>query len=264
MNENQEPIYPIDEDAAKSLELANIKGIHKIYLIYDLSGKHDGYVGYAWSTLETRLKGHVQLAKRLKNNDKFYSKLDCSQSLRKLNFQVGIGLLEIVPEGQRWQDAEIKWIAFYKSIGWHLWNGTRGGDGTLGLKWRNESKLKLSVSKTGTTASNEAKANLKKDWHKKHPKWHWREESKQLASKNSPRYWLGTHKTKEEKIQKSVTRKAYLIAHPEALNNLKTLASGKGCRQKARAIKCLVHPSSISPQDLYTVVQIMHKEAVSF
>jgi hypothetical protein len=113
-----------------------------------------------------------------------------------------------------------------------LTNETIGGDGTRGLKWRQESRDKLSRSKTGVPASEAAKKSLRRNWHLKHPSWTPTDETKKKMSQNSPRYWLHKKMSKKTKLLMSRKRKTYLQAQPEVLQALKTLRSGKGPLQR--------------------------------
>lgn len=96
------------------------------------------YVGKTKLSLEERLRGHL---KRLKGNDhranwiKGLSKSPLIQLLAETNKEKVANTLEILL------------IAFYKSFGCRLVNGTEGGSGGSGFKGRKhsiESKLKMS------------------------------------------------------------------------------------------------------------------------
>jgi hypothetical protein len=140
--------------------------MNKIYLIYDSSGKHNGYVGKTLGTIESRLAGHIDKAKR---NSKYH----CHRALRKLKYAVQITLLEEIPDGISWEAAEQKWIKRYKEdLGWNLWNMTDGGEGTSGFKWEEDSKNKQSKIRT--------------DFFKGHP------ERREHLSKTTSA-WLKTH-----------------------------------------------------------------------
>ena len=112
--------------------------IKRIYLIYDLSEELNGYVGFTLYSIERRLKTHIRNARR---GVQFH----ISRALRKLNYQVGIKLLEVVPEGKLWQEAERRWIKQYREDGWNLWNMTPGGDGVVGVPLSEEHKRKIAL-----------------------------------------------------------------------------------------------------------------------
>lgn len=73
-----------------------------------------------------RFKSHLSSAKT------FAYKHHTSAWIRKLlaeGLQPEMRILEEVPDGTRWQDAERAWIAKGASMGWRLTNSTAGGEG---------------------------------------------------------------------------------------------------------------------------------------
>ena len=56
-------------------------------------------------------------------------------------------ILETVPSGADWEEAEKRWIKELRDMGCPLTNLTNGGDGASGYEWREESKSKLSTTK---------------------------------------------------------------------------------------------------------------------
>lgn len=88
-----------------------------------------------------------------------------------------IHVLEVVDDGNSWQDAERGWIAYGHSQGWPLTNGTDGGDGVVNLSpesreriraaWvgRNhspESRKKMSDANLGRTHTEEYKEYMRR------------------------------------------------------------------------------------------------------
>jgi hypothetical protein len=76
-----------------------------------------------------RLKDHIKAAKK--------GKWRIHAWIRKL-LREGLSpvqrILEVVPEGVRWQDRERYWIRYFKKRGYDLVNGTDGGEGGPGGK----------------------------------------------------------------------------------------------------------------------------------
>lgn len=64
-------------------------------------------------------------------------------------------ILEEIPAGKDWVEAEQFWIAYIKSLSCDLTNHTIGGEGTIGWKSYPETKLKISIALTGLTRSPE-------------------------------------------------------------------------------------------------------------
>lgn len=82
-------------------------------------------------------------------------------SLREQGLRPGISILEAVPDSA-WQDAERRWIAYYRAQGVRLVNGTAGGNGNRGGHQFSEShRQHISESRKGKTYSEEGLKNLR-------------------------------------------------------------------------------------------------------
>jgi len=110
------------------------------------------YVGKA-ENLERRLRTHL----RDKSNN---YKVHWIQGLRRSGIIPEIFVLEGC--GDNWEDREIWWIAYCKSIGCKLTNGTNGGDGISGFRFSEESRKKMRESHKGQVPWNKGKKYLDK------------------------------------------------------------------------------------------------------
>lgn len=98
-----------------------------MFRIYGLKCPISGsirYIGKTKNALKERLKGHLSDAKKLKY------KHHTSRWLRKLLCDGLIPEVILLEESEGdWIEAEIRWIARGKALGWPLTNSTAGGDG---------------------------------------------------------------------------------------------------------------------------------------
>jgi hypothetical protein len=79
------------------------------------------------------------------------------QSLRQNSLVPRIMLLQDVPNDQ-WATAERYWIAYYRSLGCPLTNGTDGGEGKLGHPTSVATRAKLSAATKRQFSEPEARA----------------------------------------------------------------------------------------------------------
>ena len=126
-----------------------------IYVLDDPSGVSSTvYVGYTIDPGK-RIKRHLEEATCDRPERRRYR--NCwIRSLLKRDVLPRMTVVEEVLDGN-WQEAEKHHIAYYKSIGIHLCNDTDGGDGTLGMKHRQETIEKMSKAKLGIPMKEEDK-----------------------------------------------------------------------------------------------------------
>lgn len=83
------------------------------------------YIGKS-SNPEARLQGHISKAKSGK------SRHHTSNWIRRLlscGKRPALIILQVVEDGDSWQEAEREWISFALSLGWPITNSTKGGEG---------------------------------------------------------------------------------------------------------------------------------------
>lgn len=106
-----------------------------IYGLVDPRTSYLRYIGKTVGTAEGRVRGHMK------------STNYCGRWLRSLASQglyPDIIILEVSDE-ESWIEAEIFWIAYFKSLGCNLTNRTIGGDGVSGWKHTEEFKKKVGL-----------------------------------------------------------------------------------------------------------------------
>lgn len=96
----------------------------KIYYLFDKNdlSKTPRYIGKTKHLLKRRLYEHIWYCKR------YQAKKYLNNWLNSINFNADIGLVEEC-DHSIWQEREIYWIAYYRSIGDNLTNTTEGGEG---------------------------------------------------------------------------------------------------------------------------------------
>lgn len=102
------------------------------------------YVGKTFNSLNFRLKGHKNNAKK----DNTYIK-NWIRKETKDGFEIKIFLIEEC-KTELWEEREKFWIAYYKSIGFKLCNSTEGGQGVAGYKSPKQ-KVDNTIFKQGTS-----------------------------------------------------------------------------------------------------------------
>ena len=108
----------------------------RIYVLSDPRTGEIRYVGWTSKPLESRLRQHVR------------ERSSCHRvwwirSLQREGLSPTIQLLQTVPDSD-WNQAEVYWISFFRSLGYRLVNGTDGGQGKLGYRASEATKEKLS------------------------------------------------------------------------------------------------------------------------
>lgn len=126
---------------------------HVIYGLLDPNTKELRYVGYT-SNLKKRMGGHYgrySLSHRTHKNNWLKSLLAIGQKAEAI-------ILEERPKADDLPSAEIEMIAYLKSIGCNLTNGTEGGDGGAPMKGKKHSeKSKQKISTSQKNAPEEVK-----------------------------------------------------------------------------------------------------------
>lgn len=184
----------------------------KIYGLADPRTQELRYVGFTTKSLETRLTQHIAAAKR---PGKTYLKTWIKSVGLPIIFEI-----ETIPTNELWQEAEKFHIAYFRSIGCNLVNGTIGGEGFVGGRHRPESKEKcrqtnLQKPNHGFPIKNRQKGN--QWWADGNRPVGWKENiSKGRKGKGlhpginynvgNP-YWLGKTRSQETKDNISVTKK---------------------------------------------------------
>jgi group I intron endonuclease len=117
-------------------------------IIYALTCPTTGQVRYVGKTdmsIAKRLASHIfgckaQREKRVRKNVWLAEIIDA-------DMVPGIHVLERVPDGSCWQDAEIRWIAHYRvEVGSDLLNVSNGGKGQRGYVPTEETRAKISAA----------------------------------------------------------------------------------------------------------------------
>jgi len=141
-----------------------------IYGLIDPNTKELRYIGKT-DNLEKRLINHHKKSQLKKKSHKN----SWLKFLIKKNQRAEAVILESYQTYEELDVAEINAIAFYKSAGYHLTNGTDGGDGFKG-QHSEETKKKMSLSHSGVNSfwlgkhhSDETKEKLS-NFHKNSPK----------------------------------------------------------------------------------------------
>lgn len=111
--------------------------VAQIYALCEPGTVNVRYVGKS-KTLRGRLKSH-------KNDKGSTRRSRWIRSLKRAGKEPTCIVIDEVPNNPKesWEKAEVKWIKFFRSMGFDLTNHTRGGDGLSGLC--EESRRKLSA-----------------------------------------------------------------------------------------------------------------------
>jgi len=108
------------------------------------------YIGQTIRTLEARKTEHLTKKRRTAfSNAVFKYGKDAFEWI----------VLEELPN-EELNDAEMFWIAYYKSIGIELYNLTIGGESTKGYKHTNNAKQRMSTMKMGSSADSSTKERM--------------------------------------------------------------------------------------------------------
>jgi hypothetical protein len=153
--------------------LKNIKLLPNNNIIYGLVDPHTNQIRYIGKAVDLymRIKNHYKpsrlIDKTHKNN--WINKLLSEGEYSKIH------IIEKCNNQQELNDAEKKWIKYYRDLGCDLTNGTDGGDGgkmspesiekmrlkKIGKKLSETTKQKMSESKKGHIVSNETREKLR-------------------------------------------------------------------------------------------------------
>jgi len=106
--------------------MATLDSIARIYVLVDPLTSEIRYVGWTTKPLHRRLRHHLTEAKKSNNH-----KSTWVRSLVRRGYVPDIRLVQEVPLTV-WKEAEVYWIAKFKSLGCPLVNATSGGEGTPG------------------------------------------------------------------------------------------------------------------------------------
>lgn len=119
-----------------------------IYVLIDPRTDEVRYVGWAFNVRQ-RWHTHVSSAPRTRSHKANWIKQLLALGLRPV--------YQIIEQGTGdWQEAEQRWIAYYRAQGARLTNMTDGGDGTPGLYPSQETRDKMSRAHAGRKMSPEA------------------------------------------------------------------------------------------------------------
>lgn len=137
------------------------------------------------------------------------------KSLIALDLKYGIVVLESCPSASALSEAEQRWIAHGRVLGWRLTNVLVGGDaGRTGLTTSPETRAKQSAAAKGRPKSPEHRAAMS-------------------------RARLGVRSTEETRAKQSASQKARIAANPLERERLRTLRLGAvnsaTAREKLRA-----------------------------
>jgi len=137
--------------------LKSLKALPNNNVIYGLCDPISNKIRYIGKAVDlyTRIRNHYKES-RLKY---ITHKNTWIKSLLKKDLRVKVIILEEVINEDLLNEAEIKWIKYYREIGSDLTNGTDGGDGG---KMSTESIAKMAEKKRGKKHSEEHKRNISK------------------------------------------------------------------------------------------------------
>ncbi len=166
-------------------------GTHKIYALDDPREPDDyRYVGWTINTLEQRLRAHLDEARRKPHTHR----ARWVNKVRREGFTPRIILLEIVDD---YAEAEKRWIADFRAKGYRLTNGTDGGKGVLGARWKlNAAQIEALRNRPKRPVSAEERERLRQMG---------------IGNKN----WLGKKRSEESKTKQSRTRQERFAARPK-------------------------------------------------
>lgn len=134
--------------------LKNLPNKNVIYALCDPISNEIRYIGKAID-LYTRIRNHYKES-RLKC---ITHKNNWIKSLLNKELRVNVIILEELTDEILLNEAEIKWIKYYRELGTDLTNGTDGGDGG---KLSTESIAKMAETKRGKKHSKEHCENISK------------------------------------------------------------------------------------------------------
>ena len=131
-----------------------------IYTLKDPITYEIKYIGKTKSSLDKRLRGHIDECLLKKNPRKSY-KINWIKGLLKQNLKPIIEELDST-ELDNWEWLEQYWISQFKNWGFKLTNMTDGGDGNKNQIFSVESNEKRRIALLGITFSQERRTNISK------------------------------------------------------------------------------------------------------
>lgn len=202
----------------------------KLYILYSTKDYKIKYVGITKRSITVRYKDHLY---ELGKNNTY--KQNWINSTIKNNFELRIKTIKKFNSSNEVKNAEIYLIKLLRTRGYKLTNSTSGGDGTMnlctrsrkkmsdsrkGYIWKEESKLKLSITKKGKTSPMKGK------------KW---EEKSKIKLSNTKKGQKGNSRRKVILLDKnniqvgmwdsiSEAAKFYNIVSGTIVNNIKGLS----------------------------------------
>ena len=126
--------------------------------IYTMADPRNGEVRYVGVThiARKRFNRHIAEARRGLRTHRH----DWIRSLLKCDLIPAYSVIE-QGLGDRWAEAECRWIEHYRQIGFDLTNLTSGGEGTHGYIPGAETREKMAAAKRGRQRTPETKAKIK-------------------------------------------------------------------------------------------------------
>ena len=111
------------------------------------------YVGVT-NNPKIRLQSHIDSCKRHNNHRTCWIKSLLNNNVKPI--------MTIIDEtnDENWEQCEIEWIAYYRSLGCRLVNSTNGGGGIRGHSFTQEHRRKISVGNLGRKCSAETRQKL--------------------------------------------------------------------------------------------------------
>lgn len=166
------------------------------------------YVGWTVKSPESRLREHIKDSLRARTHKRHWILSLVSIGLRPLIEVIETG------SGDGWQEAERRWIAYYRGEGFRLTNTTDGGEGIPGYKHtRTFEQLSISAKKANQAQTPEERsARQKLAWANRTPEN--REEAAQRAKDN----WTAIHAGRTPEQRSEVMKRAAATLTPEQLS----------------------------------------------
>ena len=134
-----------------------------IYGLIDPRTQQLRYVGKTQHELRRRLNEHRTISyggSKARNQH-------CAKWLRALHkagHSFDYTVLQEIPAGGDWEEAEQFWIAYFKYVGANLTNHTAGGDGLCGIRRPKDVYERGAAKRRGKPLSEEAKARMRAAW----------------------------------------------------------------------------------------------------
>lgn len=201
----------------------------KLVTVYGLASSLDDvirYVGQTSVSLETRRKWHISWT--LKERDKS-RRTAWIKSVLNGGHDLKISAIEV---DAVLDEAEIRWIAYYRNLGHELVNLTNGGDGGIGIPKTEEHKAKIAAAHKGSKkpwTSVRNRLGKGKPGHPSTPETNLKisiattgKPKRGLAERNKQRVWTSEMRAKSS-ASRSQSRK---LADDDVLTILRKLEQG--------------------------------------